>query len=182
MLGGLRFILAFVLLLLAWLDKPTAFIVVMITAFTLDAIDGPIARRLQQDTEQGSRLDTVADFSVYTMLVVGVWWLWRDLLSREILYVGLAASSMLLPLLVALIKFHTFTSYHTWLVKFATVCIAVGSLILILGGPALPFRIASIVSALAGLEQIFITLLLNRPRSDVRHLAAVIRRRQNRSD
>lgn len=176
-LGGLRFILAFALLAIALRGEPVLFIAVLILAFLLDSVDGPIARHLQQQSEQGSRLDTVADFSVYTALVISVFLLWPAIFWKEIVFIGLAAASMLIPFLVALIKFHTFTSYHTWLVKVATVCIAAGAIILISGGPAWPFRIASIISVLGGIEQILISFLLSKPQADVRHLFAVIRNR-----
>jgi CDP-diacylglycerol--glycerol-3-phosphate 3-phosphatidyltransferase len=94
---------------------------------------------------------------------------------RELLFVSIAALSILVPVLVALIKFRTFTSYHTWLVKFATVCVAPASVLLLLEGPAWPFRAASIVSLAAGLEEVLITLVLTRPRADIPHLLKAIR-------
>lgn len=179
--GGLRFTLAFVLVLLAFSGTQLQFLVVLAIALLLDAIDGPIARYLHQQSEQGARLDSVADFSVYIALVIGVWQLWPQQFSEQSLYIGIAAASMLLPLLVALIKFRTYTSYHTWLVKFATVCIALGTFILLSGGTAVPFMIASMISALAGIEQVAITLLLARPQADVGHLVAVYRQKKSGS-
>jgi len=176
MLGGLRFLLGLLLPVIAWQGEQTLFIIVLVIAFFLDAVDGPIARHYHQATVQGSRLDSVADFTVYFSLVISVWWLWPELFRREIVFICLATLSILVPVVAGLIKFHTITSYHTWLVKFATVCIAPGSVVLIMGGPAWPFQIASIVSVLAGLEQLIITLLLGQPRSDVRHIIAVMQR------
>lgn len=177
LLGGLRFLLALSMLCLALAHQPEVFLVVMATAFILDAIDGPIARYLQQTSVQGARLDTLADSLLYAALVIGVWQLWPWIFTEQRLFILIAALSMILPLLVALLKFRTYTSYHTWLVKFATVCMAFGSFLLILDGPVWLFQAASIISALAGIEQMVITLLLDRPRTDVHHLLAVIRGR-----
>jgi len=176
-MGGLRFFLAFVLIAIAWYGEPTIFITVLIVAFLLDAFDGRIARYLHQSSEQGARLDTVADFSVYTALVIGVFLLWPAIFRHQIVFISLAAASMLIPFLFALIKFQTFTSYHTWLVKFATVCIATGSIVLIIGGPTWPFHFASIISVIGGVEQILISLVLSKPKSDVQHLFAVLKNR-----
>jgi CDP-diacylglycerol--glycerol-3-phosphate 3-phosphatidyltransferase len=106
---------------------------------------------------------------------VGACLLWPQVVLRERLFVIIAALSILVPVLVALIKFHTFTSYHTWLVKFATVCVAPSSVILLIEGPAWPFQVASIVSLIAGMEEILITLLLTKPQADIPNLLKAIR-------
>lgn len=174
-LGRLRFVLAFVLVGIAFTGPRSVFLMVLACALLLDAIDGPIARHLQRQSEQGARLDTVADFSVYMALVFGVWQLWPQQFMEQALFIAMAAASMLLPLLVALIKFRTYTSYHTWLVKIATVFLAFGTLLLLVVDEALPFRFAVVISVLGGLEQILITLLLEKPAADVRHIIAVYR-------
>lgn len=179
LLGRLRFVLAFVLIGISFLGTQLIFLSVLGFALFLDAIDGPIARYKHQQSAVGARLDSVADFSVYMALVIGVWQLWPQQFAEQLVYITMAAASMLLPLMIALIKFHTYTSYHTWLVKFATVCMAFGTFMLLSGGWTMPFRIASIISALAGLEQIVITLILDQPRTDVRHLVAVYRRKKS---
>jgi phosphatidylglycerophosphate synthase len=178
LLGGTRFLLALLMLLLALAQQHTIFLIVMVSAFLLDAIDGPIARYLQQTSDQGARLDTLADSLLYAALVIGVWQLWPALFFEQRLFILIAALGMVLPLLVALLKFHAYTSYHTWLVKFATVWMACGAFLLIVGGPDWPFQVASIISLLGGLEQTAITLLLDRPRSDVPHFVAILRERK----
>ena len=174
-LGRLRFVLAFVLTGIALNGSRTIFLVVLACAMLLDAIDGPIARYLQRQSEQGARLDSVADFSVYMSLVFGVSQLWPQQFREQLVFIALAAASMILPLIWALIKFHTYTSYHTWLVKVATVFLACGTLMLLVWDKAQLFRLASFISVIAGLEQIIITFLLTKPAADVRHVFAVYR-------
>ena len=181
-MGCLRFLAGISLLVIAWHGHKNIFIGVLIMAFLLDAIDGPIARYYHETSVQGARLDSLADFTVYCSLLISVWYLWPEIFVREQVYIGMAALSILLPAMIGVIKFKTFTSYHTWLVKLASVCIAPASILLILEGPAWPFRFASIVSMLAGLEEIMITMALNKPGSDVRHIIAVIKSRNTQQD
>ena len=49
------------------------FIGVLIFAFFLDFIDGPIARRWHQVSKPGPIIDSYADFSVYTAFLTGAW-------------------------------------------------------------------------------------------------------------
>jgi phosphatidylglycerophosphate synthase len=175
----LRFILGFVLFAIAWFGKENIFIGVLIGAFFLDLIDGPIARWTHQVSELGSRLDSLADFSVYMAFIVGAWWLWPEIILREIIYVTLLALSIVVPVLIGYIKFSKATSYHTWLVKFAVACMAPSSIILFIGGPAWPFQIASIISVIAGLEEILVTFYLSEPRSDVRSIIHLMRKKKD---
>ncbi len=74
-------------------------------------------------------------------------------------------------------KFREVTSYHTWLVKFAAVCMAISAIVMFMNGPAWPFRIASILCLMAGIEEIVITGILDKPYSNVRSLVHVLRGR-----
>lgn len=180
LLSILRLLLGPVLLGVAWAGAAQVFIGVLILAFFLDLIDGPIARRFGLVSELGPKLDSLADFSVYVSGLVGAWWLWPELVRREQVYFMLLALGILLPALIGLLKFHRATSYHTWLVKTAVVCMAPSIIILFLGGPPWPFRIAAVLSALAGTEEIIITLLVREPRSDVRHVFAILQEERSR--
>lgn len=178
LLSTIRFGLGFILLGIAWAGYAQWFIGTLILAFFLDFIDGPIARRWHQVSELGSVLDSYADFSVYAAFLIGAWWLWPETVRQELVFITLLGLGIVLPALTGFIKFRRGTSYHTWLVKFAVVCMAPASIILFLGGPAWPFRIASIISLLAGVEEIAISLLLQQPRSDVRTVLDLLRKRQ----
>ena len=179
-LSIIRLALAPVLLPLAWTGQEQAFLLVLTVAFITDAIDGPIARRLGRITRLGPKLDTWADVAIYLSVPIGAWWLWPDLIRREILYIAIIIASIVLPMLAGLIKFRDTTSYHTGLVKIAAICTTISSLLLFLQWSPLPFRFSSVLCALAGMEEILITLALSKPRSNVRSLWHVQKqRRQN---
>lgn len=175
-ISALRILLGPALLVIAWRGHHNLFLGVLITSFLLDLVDGPIARATNQVTEIGPKLDSWADFSIYMTLPIGAWWLWPEIIIREQVYVGIAVASVIVPTIVGLIKFKQPTSYHTWLVKFAVVCISISVILLLLGGPAWPFRISAIIAMLAGIEEILITLLTKTPLSDAKSIFHVLDR------
>ena len=177
-LSILRLCLGPVLIAIALLDRETVFIAVLIFAFLLDLVDGPIARLTGHVTEAGSRMDSYADFSIYISFIIGAVRLWPEIVQRELVFLVLVAASIVLPALAGLVKFHTATSYHTWLVKIAAVCMAPSAIILFLGGPAWPFHIATVISVLAGLEEIIMTLLMREPHSNVAGLVQALKLRR----
>ncbi len=170
----LRMACAPVLLIHGWLGQHTLFLIVLAFAFCLDAIDGPIARRLHQESKFGSKIDSMADFFIYISFALGAWWLWPDIIRRELAFVILILVSITFPVIMGLIKFGKLTSYHTWLVKFAAVCTAVSGLLLFVFDIALPFRIASTICGVAAIEELLITRVLKEPISDARTLWHVI--------
>lgn len=170
-LSALRILLAPVLLALAWWGQPLAFLLLLGLTWWTDALDGYLARRLNQVTELGARLDSWGDLAMYLTIALGAWWLWPELLRREAPFVITILVSYLLPIVVGFIKFRRLTSYHTLLVKVAAVLLGIGVPVLLLFGVGWPLRLAAPLCVLAALEELAITLLLPGPRSDIRSLA-----------
>jgi len=170
-----RMSLAPVLLLLAWFHADQIFIVILALAYVTDAIDGPIARRFRQQSEIGPRLDTWADVCIYLCVPLCAWWLWPELFMREMLYFTLIIASIIFPLSAGLIKFRSTTAYHTWLAEIAAVFTTVSSLLLFTGITPWPFRVSSVLCLISGIEEMLVTLLLERPAANVRSLWHVIR-------
>lgn len=177
-----RMALAPVLLLLAWFHAGQIFIIILAVAYISDAVDGPIARRFGQKSELGPRLDTWADVSIYLSVPLAAWWLWPELLIREILYFAFIVASILFPLLAGLLKFRQTTSYHTWLTETAAVCTTLSTLLLFTGITPWPFRVSSTLCVLAGIEEILVTLVLEKPASDVRSLWYAVRDKSGQAD
>ena len=178
LLTGFRFVAAPVLLWLAWHNHGVAFMELLAVAFFSDLLDGMAARLTGQATPFGAALDSWADVVTYLVIALSCWWLWPEVVVRELLYVGLIVASCLLPAVAGFFKFRRFTSYHTWAVKAAAVAMSVTLYLLFLGGPPWPFRIAAIICMLAAVEEIIITLLLPEPESNLRSVWDVLKRKR----
>ena len=176
LLTGFRFIAAPVLLWLAWNGYGIAFMGLLAVAFLTDLLDGMVARLTGQVTQFGATLDSWADVIIYLTIALCCWWLWPEMVRRELFYVGLIIASCLLPALAGILKFGRFTSYHTWGVKIAAASMGLTLYILFLYGSSWPFRIAAIICILAAIEEIVITLLLSEPESNLRSVWDVLKR------
>lgn len=176
LLTGFRFVAAPVLLWLAWHGYGIAFMALLAVAFLTDLLDGMAARLTGQVTEFGATLDSWADVVNYLTIALCCWWLWPDMVGRELLYVGLIVASCLLPALAGFFKFGYFTSYHTWAVKIAAGAMGLTLYVLFLGGPAWPFRVAAVICIVAAIEEIAITLILPEPESNLRSVWDVLKR------
>jgi CDP-diacylglycerol--glycerol-3-phosphate 3-phosphatidyltransferase len=177
----IRILMAPVLLYFAVMQQPNWFMGTLLFAVFTDVLDGFLARTLKQITTMGSHLDSWGDFVIYSTMAVCAWILWPDILQRELLYFSLIVLSFTLPAVVGYIKFQRFTSYHTWSVKLAVFITVVSYVLLFTGLLDWPFRVAAAFCLYAGIEEIAITLLVQRQYVDVRSLWKVLKyNRENR--
>lgn len=165
------------LLWLAYEDRPWLFLGVLVFAGFTDVLDGFLARTLGQISELGSHLDSWGDFSIYSTMAAGAWLLWPDQVAHEWLPFCAIVASFSLPVLVGLYKFGRLTSYHTWSVKIAVAITYAGYLLLFADYTPWLFRVAAIFCVIAGIEEILITLVMQKERADVRSLRAALRLR-----
>ena len=178
LLSGFRFIAAPVLLWLAWHGYGNAFLALLAITFLTDVLDGLAARLTGQVTQFGAMLDSWADLITYLTIGFGTWWLWRDIVHREDIYVYMIIACYLIPAAVGIIKFGKSTSYHTWASKLAAVSIGLTLYVLFLGGPAWPIRAAVFIYVIAAIEEIAITIMLPELRTNVRSIREVLAHRQ----
>ena len=164
----IRILMAPVLFYFAISHQPYWFIGVLIFAVFTDVLDGFLARILNQITEMGSHLDSWGDFVIYTTMAICAWILWPEILQRELLYFIIIVVSFMLPSLIGFIKFHQFTSYHTWGVKLAVFITVVAYLLVFTGQLDWPLRVAAVFCLYAAIEEIAITFLIRHEHVDVR--------------
>ena len=173
-----RFVAAPPLLWLAWEGFGNTFLWLLAFTFLTDILDGLAARLLKQESELGALLDSSGDLLIYTIMAISIWWLWPDIVQRELTMIILATLSFVTPVLVGIIKFHSFTSYHTWLVKIAVVGIGAAFFILFIFDITWPFQLATLLCILAATEEIAITLYLTEKRSNIRSFWHIIHDRE----
>ena len=177
----IRILMAPVLFYFAFTQQPHWFIGVLLFAVFTDVLDGFLARTLNQITEMGSHLDSWGDFVIYSTMAICAWILWPDILQREIIYFTTMVVCLVLPILAGFIKFHSFTSYHTWSVKLAVFVSVIGYILLFTGLLDWPFRLAALFCLYAAIEEIVITLLIHHEHVDVRTARQALKyHRENR--
>jgi CDP-diacylglycerol--glycerol-3-phosphate 3-phosphatidyltransferase len=170
-----RILIAPLMFVFAFLGMETWFLGALIFSGFTDVLDGMLARRLNMITPLGAHLDSWGDFTIYSTMAICAWILWPEITQRELLYYTLILFSFLLPALIGRIKFGKFTGYHTWSVKIAVFVTFAGYVALYAEIAAWPFMLASFLCVYAGLEEILITLVLRKERTDVRSLLAALR-------
>jgi len=171
----LRILLVPILFYLALSQQATWFIALFIFAELTDVLDGFLARKLQQTTQLGARLDSWGDFMIYATIAICAWILWPTILQNEWLSFSIIVLSFTLPVIIGFIKFQQFTSYHTWSVKLAVLVSAIAYILLFSGWADWPFRLAALLCAYAAIEQIAITLLIHHEHVDIRSVWQIVR-------
>lgn len=177
----IRILMAPVLIYYAYTQQPYWYLGMLIFTVFTDVLDGFLARTLHQITKTGSHLDSWGDFVIYNTMALCAWILWPDILQRELLYILIIVSSFIMPAIIGFIKFHRFTSYHTWAVKVAVAVTVISYILLFAGLYDWPFKIAAVFCLYAAFEEIAITLLIHHEHTDIRTLWQAMKyRRENR--
>jgi CDP-diacylglycerol--glycerol-3-phosphate 3-phosphatidyltransferase len=99
--------------------------------------------------------------------------------TRETLFYYIL--SLILPVIVGFIKFHSVISYHTWSVKLAVAITVLSYILLFTGLLDWPFRIAALVCLYAAIEEIAITMLIHHELVDVRTVWQALERKRGNS-
>lgn len=179
LISCLRLLVVPILFYLAWTGKPTLFLVFFAGSLFSDCVDGIIARKLNQVSELGAKLDSWGDFATYMSFPICAWWLWPDLIRREAPFVIAVVASYIIPLIYGFLKYGRITSYHTWGAKLSAVLMGSAMLLLFARGPAWPFRLFTPVFVLAELEEICMTTILPEWRANVPSLWHAIKLRES---
>jgi len=155
------------LLALAWLGLSQPFFWLLVASLSSDALDGYLARTMNQPSQLGAHLDSWADLATWLALPLCGWWLRPAAFASELPWLAGGLVAYLTSVLVGWAKFRCLISYHTWGAK-ALALLAGAAVLLFFGdGPAWVLRALMPLVVLAALEEILITFLLTEPLSNV---------------
>lgn len=167
LLCAFRLIGAVILIAVAWLASPIWFVGLYLVFAASDLIDGAIARWLDQESELGAGLDSIADIALSLSLLTGMLFLCGPALINELPWIALAIASYSMTSFESMRRFGKLPSFHTRTAKLGHFMVAVGGISLILGWSAWPLRIAALTVTLSNIEGWLITRRLTQWQSDV---------------
>lgn len=180
LLSLLRLALVPVLAISAFLNEANIFLLFLAICLLSDLLDGFFARKLHQVTEFGARLDSWADMATYAMMILGLYLIWPTIFDEQFIYLVAATLSYILPVVIALVRLGSFPSYHTWGAKLAALLIAPAFYLLILSDKQLFFRAVIILHVVVALEEIAITFLLKKPKTNIASILTILNLRKDK--
>jgi CDP-diacylglycerol--glycerol-3-phosphate 3-phosphatidyltransferase len=166
------------MLWLAHAGQRTLFFVVLVLLLATDWADGKLAKALDQETELGARLDSVADWAMYAAIGVGLWWLESAVIVENAWLIAGVGATWGLSAVIALVRFRRLPSYHNRLAKAAWLVAAVGAVLLFLADTAALIPWAFVVVILANLDAAAIGLVLPEWRANVPSVVGAWRERR----
>ncbi len=172
-------LLAFPLVMfLIVLGQETLYAVMLVISLNTDVWDGWIARRFNQRTAIGARLDSLADIGVYIAALTGIIHFRIDLLGTDAWLFYVFASCYLIVTLSPLIKFGKIQSFHLYSIKLGGYLQGI-FFILLFFVDYFPvyFYLMVNLSLLSFVESLAIQLILPEMRSDVKGLYWVLKER-----
>jgi len=131
-------------------------------AVTTDLIDGPIARKLEADSNFGSILDTIADIFFVICMMVCIFPILEISIQSYIL-IGSVLLFKVISLLYAYIKFKTIVSYHTYLIKFLAIFIYTFPIWILFLDENLIILVLAILQSGGYAEELLITRISDKP-------------------
>jgi CDP-diacylglycerol--glycerol-3-phosphate 3-phosphatidyltransferase len=180
-LSFLRLGLVPVLVWLAASGEDVLFLWVLGVCLISDALDGYLARKLNQASELGAKLDSWGDALTYAAMILGLYLLWPLIFSDQSIFVLMATLSFLVPLAVSAVKFGEYPSYHTLGAKIAALLIAPAYYMLITIDADVWFRVVVLLYLLVAIEEIVITCLLSHSRTNISSAWTLIKELRNHS-
>lgn len=160
LLSGTRIALMPAVLIAALAGSKVWFVTVLAGSLATDALDGFFARRLNAFTDFGRKLDSVADYLTMLVGLAGIALLWPEIVRRELVWVTSGLAAFFAVIVYGFVRLGRAPCYHTWLSKIGVLGCALAMIPLLGEWSAVPFHVMIVVLIVAGLEEMWIALLI----------------------
>ncbi|MBZ4676958.1 MAG: CDP-alcohol phosphatidyltransferase family protein [Anaerophaga sp.] len=156
-------------------ENEVLFSLFLIINLITDILDGLLARILRQKTELGARLDSAADDLTYTLAIIGIFVFKYEELEPHLQSFIVFIVFLILPIVLALIKFGRLPSFHLYSTKAGGYIEGIFFIMLFSGHfIALYYYFMVVWGILASIEHIAIQALIPEMRSNVKGLYWVL--------
>ncbi|MFZ0473461.1 MAG: CDP-alcohol phosphatidyltransferase family protein [Bacteroidales bacterium] len=174
-----RLLMVPVILYFAISGQEKLFAIFLVINLVSDIIDGFIARRFKMETEIGAKLDSFADNFSYVLAFTGFYIFKIDDFGPHILSLIIFFSMLLMTVIVPLIKFRRFPSYHIYTTKIGGYIQGAFFICLFTIGFITPFYYFMIIWGILGaIECIAIDMVIPEMRSNVKGLYWVLKEKR----
>ncbi|MGB3589861.1 MAG: CDP-alcohol phosphatidyltransferase family protein [Tunicatimonas sp.] len=123
------------ILLLIGLELRLIAAFVYFASFCSDALDGFVARTFGMETDRRGRLDSIADEAILTAGLVGLYVFEPTFFFEHLFWIVIAIGLYVFQLTFALIRYGTYSSFHTISARAATVIQAIFFMSMFFFGP-----------------------------------------------
>ncbi|HDR68275.1 MAG TPA: CDP-alcohol phosphatidyltransferase family protein [Bacteroidaceae bacterium] len=179
MITSYRLVIDPVIFIFIILGKEKLFAIFLIINLLSDALDGFLARRLNQKTEIGAKLDSFADNFTYVLAFIGIIVFKMDDLRPHLISFIIFITILVSTVIVSLVKFRKFPSYHLYSTKAGGYIEGGFFICLFTIGFITPYYYFMVAwGILAAMECIVINLIIPEMRSDVKGLYWVLKERK----
>jgi CDP-diacylglycerol--glycerol-3-phosphate 3-phosphatidyltransferase len=174
-----RLLMVPVILYFAVSGREKLFAVFLVINLISDIIDGYIARRFKMESEIGAKLDSFADNFNYVLAFIGFFIFKMDDLRPHIVSLIIFIGMLLLTIIVPLIKFKKFPSFHLYITKIGGYIQGAFFICLFTIGFIAPFYYFMIIWGILGaVECIAIDMVIPEMRSNIKGLYWVLKERR----
>jgi cardiolipin synthase len=163
---------------LMFLEKERFYAILVVIGFNTDVWDGWIARRFNQRTAIGSRLDSLADIGVYVAALSGIIYFKIGIIGADAWIFYLFVICYVIMIFSPLIKFGKIQSFHLYSIKLGGYLQGIFFILLFFVDYfPLYFYLMVNISLLGFVENVVIQLFLPEMRSDIKGLYWVLKER-----
>jgi len=168
-----------VVLYFALTNRESVYFILLIINLITDVLDGFIARRFNQQTEFGARLDSFADIGMYILAFVGIICFKAKEIEPYTISFSIFLLFFVLPEIISFIKFRSFPSMHLYSSKIGG-CFMGGFFftLFVFGFYSLFYYVMFAVAIISFLEEIICVLVLAELKSNAKGLYWVLKNKK----